>query len=46
MENLEEIEWLDTLIRKFNGEVRRMVMKYFDALYSASISRDDIKLNG
>jgi hypothetical protein len=46
MENLEEIEWRDTLIRKFNGEVRCRVMKHFDALYSASISRDDIKQNG
>jgi len=32
LENLEEIKWSDTLMRKFNGEVRRRVMGYFDAL--------------
>ncbi|WP_273271935.1 hypothetical protein, partial [Methanothrix sp.] len=32
LESLEEIKWSDTLMRKFNGEVRRRVMGYFDAL--------------
>lgn len=32
LEKLEEIKWSDTLMRKFNGEVRRRVMGYFDAL--------------
>jgi hypothetical protein len=32
LENLTEIKWSDALIRKFNGEVRRRVMGYFDAL--------------
>lgn len=32
LENMEEIKWGDALIRKFNGEVRRRVMGYFDAL--------------
>ena len=32
LENLEEIKWSDTLMRKFNGEVRRRVIGYFDAL--------------
>ncbi len=31
LENLEEIKWSDVLMRKFNGEVRQRVMKYFDA---------------
>jgi hypothetical protein len=31
LENLEEIKWSGVLMRKFNGEVRRRVMKYFDA---------------
>ena len=30
LENLEEIKWGDALMRKFNGEVRRRVMGYFD----------------
>jgi hypothetical protein len=32
LENLKEIKWSDTLMRKFIGEVRRRVMGYFDAL--------------
>jgi len=32
LEKMEEIRWGDALIRKFNGEVRRRVMGYFDAL--------------
>jgi hypothetical protein len=32
LENLEEIKWSDGLMRRFNGEVRRRVMGYFDAL--------------
>jgi len=31
LENLEEIKWSDGLMRRFNGEVRRRVMGYFDA---------------
>ncbi len=34
LENLEEIKWSDSLMRRFNGEVRRRVMGYFDALGS------------
>jgi hypothetical protein len=30
LERMEEIKWGDALIRKFNGEVRRRVMGYFD----------------
>ena len=36
LENLEEIKWGDALIRRFNGEVRRRVMGYFNAASSAS----------
>ena len=36
LENLEEIKWSDVLMRKFNGEVRRRVMGYFDAQESIS----------
>jgi hypothetical protein len=36
LENLEEIKWSDVLMRKFNGEVRRRVMGYFDAQGSIS----------
>jgi hypothetical protein len=36
LENLEEIKWSDGLMRKFNGEVRRRVMGYFDAKGSIS----------
>ena len=32
LESLGEIKWSDTLMRKFNGEVRRRVMEYIDAL--------------
>lgn len=32
LERMEEIKWGDALIRRFNGEVRRRVMGYFDAL--------------
>ena len=32
LESLEEIKWSDSLMRKLNGEVRRRVMGYFDAL--------------
>ncbi|MCX6677696.1 MAG: hypothetical protein NTU95_07095 [Methanothrix sp.] len=31
LENLEEIKWSDVLMCKFNGEVRKRVMGYFDA---------------
>ena len=31
LESLEEIKWSDSLMRKFNGEVRRRVLDYFDA---------------
>jgi hypothetical protein len=32
--NLKDIEWNDSLIRKFNGEVRKRVLSYFDELSS------------
>jgi hypothetical protein len=32
--NMKEIKWNDTLIRKFNGEVRKRVLPYFDQLTS------------
>jgi len=32
--NMKEVKWNDTLIRKFNGEVRRRVLSYFDSLSS------------
>jgi hypothetical protein len=32
--NMNEVKWDDTLIRKFNGEVRKRVLSYFDALNS------------
>jgi hypothetical protein len=32
--NMKEVKWNDTLIRKFNGEVRKRVLSYFDALNS------------
>jgi hypothetical protein len=32
--NMKEIKWDDTLIRKFNGEVRKRVLSYFDSLNS------------
>jgi len=34
LEKLTEIEWSDTLIKKFNGEVRKRVLSYFDQLNS------------
>ena len=36
LENLEEIKWSDGLMRKFNGEVCRRVLGYFDAQGSIS----------
>jgi len=36
LENMEEIKWSDTLMRKFNGEVRRRVMRYFDSFGNIS----------
>ena len=36
LERMEEIRWGDALIRKFNGEVRRRVMGYFDDSRSIS----------
>ena len=30
--NMKEVKWDDTLIRKFNGEVRKRVLPYFDQL--------------
>jgi len=30
--NMKEVRWNDTLIRKFNGEVRKRVLPYFDQL--------------
>jgi len=35
--NMKEIMWSDTLIRKFNGEVRKRVLPYFDRLASQEI---------
>lgn len=32
--NIKEVVWNDTLIRKFNGEVRKRVLPYFDQLTS------------
>lgn len=32
--NMKEVKWDDTLIRKFNGEVRKRVLSYFDSLDS------------
>ena len=32
--NMKEVKWDDTLIRKFNGEVRKRVLSYFDQLTS------------
>jgi len=32
--NMKEVKWNDTLIRKFNGEVRKRVLPYFDQLTS------------
>lgn len=32
--NMKEIKWDDTLIRRFNGEVRKRVLPYFDQLTS------------
>ncbi|MEM3784102.1 MAG: hypothetical protein QXY88_03615, partial [Candidatus Bathyarchaeia archaeon] len=32
--NMKEVKWDDTLIRKFNGEVRKRVLSYFDQLNS------------
>jgi hypothetical protein len=32
--NMKEVKWDDTLIRKFNGEVRKRVLSYFDSLSS------------
>lgn len=32
LEKMEEIRWGDALIRRFNGEVRRRVMKYFEKM--------------
>ncbi|MGB9959856.1 MAG: Eco57I restriction-modification methylase domain-containing protein [Candidatus Bathyarchaeales archaeon] len=32
--NMKEVKWNDTLIRKFNGEVRKRVLSYFDQLNS------------
>jgi len=32
--NMKEVKWDDTLIRKFNGEVRKRVLSYFDSLNS------------
>jgi hypothetical protein len=32
--NMKEVKWDDTLIRKFNGEVRRRALSYFDSLSS------------
>jgi len=32
--NMKEVKWNDTLIRKFNGEVRKRVLSYFDSLSS------------
>ena len=34
LEKLQEVKWSDTLIRKFNGEVRKRVLPYFDTLNS------------
>jgi len=32
LEKIKEIKWEDTLIRKFNGEVRKRIITYFDTL--------------
>jgi hypothetical protein len=32
--NMKEVKWSDLLIRKFNGEVRKRVLSYFDQLAS------------
>ena len=32
LENLKEFKWDDTFVRKFNGEVRKRVLPYFDKL--------------
>jgi hypothetical protein len=32
--NMKEAIWTDTLVRKFNGEVRKRVLPYFDSLTS------------
>ena len=34
LEKMQEVRWNDVLIRKFNGEVRRRVLPYFDHLDS------------
>jgi len=34
LEKLKEINWNDALVRKFNGEVRKRVLPYFNSLNS------------
>jgi hypothetical protein len=38
--NMKEVKWNDTLIRKFNGEVRKRVLTYFDKLNPERVSDD------
>lgn len=40
LENLKEIKWDDLLIRKLNGEVRKRVLNYYDAI------ADELKKKG
>jgi hypothetical protein len=44
LENLEEIKWSDVLMRKFNGEMRKRVMGYFEALEKSPDHADAIEV--
>ncbi len=41
LENLSEIKWNDSLIRKFNGEVRKRVLRYYDAITEEMLKEKD-----
>jgi hypothetical protein len=38
--NMKEVKWNDTLIRKFNGEMRKRILPYFDQLASEETKVD------
>jgi hypothetical protein len=40
--NIKELRWDDVLIRRFNGEVRKHVLPYFDQLHSQEVGAKSV----